>query len=204
MHETRLNGNYVGRSCSRGTWRTWRCVSNYSNYLYSQKSKLEYTLLAIAAACGPHSALVSPREKEMKASAWRMPLAPAPRARAMIAACAGRSFLDPEKRAPQDIRWAAGREGDGESPTKCAGSRDLTIAMRPRKMVDVSSYAHEVPGHSPHLRRHGMVGWVHEHNIGAFLASPRVSQSSLYRFPDPRFRRDVVGDELPWLGDGSR
>ena len=29
-----------------------------------------------------------------------------------------------------------------------------------------------------------MVRWVHEHNIGASLASPRVSQSSLYLFPD--------------------
>ena len=66
----------------------------------------------------------------------------------------------------------------------CAGSCHLTITMRRRKLVDVFSYAHEVPGHSPHLRRHGMVRWVHEHNIGASLASPRVSQSSLYLFPD--------------------
>ena len=67
---------------------------------------------------------------------------------------------------------------------KCARSCDLTISKRTHKLVDVFSYAHEVLGYTPHLRRHGMVRWVHEHNIGASLASPRVSQSSLYLFPD--------------------
>ena len=61
-----------------------------------------------------------------------------------------------------------------------------------------------------------MVRWVHEHNIGASLASPRVSQSSLYLFPDhcPSCGRlgsegmlgvtSHLGTLLGWLGDGSR
>ena len=87
----------------------------------------------------------------------------------------------------EHLKTSGGQQGANKMSNgrpKCARSCDLTISKRTHKLVDVFSYAHEVLGYTPHLRRHGMVRWVHEHNIGASLASPRVSQSSLYLFPD--------------------
>jgi hypothetical protein len=85
--------------------------------VYTRGLAIESLPFPSGRGCGPHHALTPAKTERRTGPPWRMPLDPAPHAHAMIAACAGRSLLDPGKRAPQDIRWASRREGDDRSTT---------------------------------------------------------------------------------------